>query len=928
IPQVRGEPLKIETRDDEIWLVEGGTSPEFKDVGPDYIIPPAAKDSPQLRKSQEALPQVVPEPVVEVVVVYTPALVTVMGSNAAVQARIVQLEAISNQAYVDSQAEVRIKVLASHLVDYTVNNDNNVALSEIRSPSALPIKFEVDRLRTQYGADLVAMVRNFDRSTQNSCGIAYLLGYNGSGFASSYGFSVTSDRGFGGDNCGDFTFAHELGHNMGAAHDFDTEEGDSGAYPYSRGYRQDVGDGGFATVMAYPRRPQVRIGTFSNPRLSTCLGLPCGLADSADNARGLGQSAPIIANFRASVSQAGPSLSISDVFVTEGAAGTRNARFTVSLSSPAASAVTFDLLTSHGTATGSDYTARIENGLSIPAGQTSLSFDVVVNGDLEVEFDEVFALNARNVSGAWVLDGQGVATITNDEPIPDLSVANISIGEGDSGTLDATFTALLSAPSTTPVTFDFASQAYSAASNTGTADIDFGLVTGTGLVIPAGATSAQFTVPVFGDVDAEQDEAFYVIASNVQAAVLVDGMATAWIRDDDDGSPQPTISIASASTSEGNAGTKTLDFSISLSQPAAASVGFGATTADITASAGNDYVASTVSGLSIPAGATGATFSVTINGDTASESNETFSVTLNNVTGADPGTLQATGTINNDDAGGAQPILAARDDRRVMRENGAATSLDVRANDEYDAARLAGGSLSIIAAPGKGSASVNTAGTAGTAADDLVVYTPQAGAIGDDSLRYRLCEGSGGRCVEATARIVLRPLVDVSLETTTGRGFADLTLEGLAAMPDALFSVTRAARAQRLERALGADSTTQSPWDDGMAGTAVIAGNFAPSQGPTGPIDTQARVLVDANAINGADIDLYMGLDLDGDGQAEASEVRCVSATSAAVERCELALQIAAGDAAGVDYWTMVHSRSGAAQSARLDIYRASLEEV
>ena len=41
-------------------------------------------------------------------------------------------------------------------------------------------------------------------------------------------------------------------------------------------------------------------------------------------------------------------------------------------------------------------------------------------------------------------------------------------------------------------------------------------------VVAPGETTVQFTVPVIGDTAVEQDEAFYVIASNVAAANLVD----------------------------------------------------------------------------------------------------------------------------------------------------------------------------------------------------------------------------------------------------------------------------------------------------------------------------------------------------------------------------------------------------------------------
>ncbi|WP_374605594.1 reprolysin-like metallopeptidase [Arenimonas sp.] len=916
IPQADGSPLKIETRDGKPWLVEGGLEPEFEGQGPDYIVPPAPKDSLEIRARQDAMAKVIPEPVVEVLVVYTPALVAVMGSDAAVQARIVQLEAISNQAYIDSQAEVRVKVVARHLVDYTVNNDNSEALTEIRAFSLLPVKAEVDRLRAQYGADLVSMIRNFDRSTQNSCGIAYLLGYHGSAFSSGYGFSVVSDRGYGGDNCGEFTFAHELGHNMGAAHDIETEEDDYGAYPYSRGHRQTLGDDGFATVMAYAVRPQVRIGTFSNPRLSTCLDQPCGIEEVSDNSRGLGQSAPVIAGFRSSIPATGPALSINDVSVTEGDAGTRVARFTVSLSQAAASPVTFDLFTSHGTAREADYAPRTAEGLSIPAGQTSLQFDVVVNGDTEVEFDEVFALNASNVSGARVADGQGVATITNDEPIPDFTIANISIGEGDSGVRAATFTATLSAPSTTPVTFDVASQAYSAASNTGTADVDFSLVTLSGLTIAPGETALQFTVPVIGDTEVEQDEAFYVIASNIAAANLVDGMATGWIRNDDGGAPLPTLSIAPAGISEGNGGTSVLNFTVTLSQPSAETVGFGASTSDITAQAGSDYVGLTAVGLSIPAGQTSATVSVTINGDTTSEPDETFRVTLNNITRAQPGTSEAIGTISNDDGGGAEPTaFAARDDRFVLPENTGPTRMAVLGNDVLVPANLAGGTFQITQAPVIGQVQVDTNGTPGTVADDALVYQAAANRSYEDSLAYRVCE-QAGRCTDGLASIIVRPALDAFLASNEGQGHADITIPDLRPVGELRLDARMYAEGVSAEQVIAGDPTPENPWNDTGTHTRLhrVENRFLNTPGEPMAQETH-RVVVDATAPGGGNTDLYVGVDENLNGLADPGETRCVSAMDGSIERCEFELVIP--EDSERDVWVMQHNRGASPVNAR-----------
>jgi uncharacterized protein len=112
------------------------------------------------------------------------------------------------------------------------------------------------------------------------------------------------------------------------------------------------------------------------------------------------------------------SVTINDVSANEGNSGTTSFDFTVSLSAPAgAGGVTFDIATADNTATvaGNDYAASALTGQTIPAGNSSYNFSVLVNGDTVVESDETFFVNITNVTGATVVDGQGQGTIVNDD---------------------------------------------------------------------------------------------------------------------------------------------------------------------------------------------------------------------------------------------------------------------------------------------------------------------------------------------------------------------------------------------------------------------------------------------------------------------------------------------------------------------------------
>jgi predicted extracellular nuclease len=138
-----------------------------------------------------------------------------------------------------------------------------------------------------------------------------------------------------------------------------------------------------------------------------------------------------------------PSLTINDVSLNEGSAGTTTFDFTVSLSAAAgAGGVTFDIATADGTASApGDYTAKSLTGQTIPAGSSTYTFSVLANGDTTDEPDETFFANVANVTGATVVDGQGQGTIVNDDtdfcPLPYTAVYDIQ-GSGNAAAITGT----------------------------------------------------------------------------------------------------------------------------------------------------------------------------------------------------------------------------------------------------------------------------------------------------------------------------------------------------------------------------------------------------------------------------------------------------------------------------------------------------------
>jgi len=103
------------------------------------------------------------------------------------------------------------------------------------------------------------------------------------------------------------------------------------------------------------------------------------------------------------------------VTVTEGNSGTVNATFHVTLSPAATGTVTVGFATANGTAiAGTDYVAG-SGALTFNAGETTKTITVLVNGDVALEANETFFVNLSAPSGATITDGQGQATITDDD---------------------------------------------------------------------------------------------------------------------------------------------------------------------------------------------------------------------------------------------------------------------------------------------------------------------------------------------------------------------------------------------------------------------------------------------------------------------------------------------------------------------------------
>ena len=335
-----------------------------------------------------------------------------------------------------------------------------------------------------------------------------------------------------------------------------------------------------------------------------------------------------------------PSLSVNDVTVTEGDSGTTSATFTVTLAPASGQNVSVDYSTADGTATAPADYAATSGTLTFAPGQTTRTATVQVAGDMLDELDETFTVNLSDAVNAAIADGIGLGTILDDDPLPALSINDVTVTEPDTGTTNATFTVSLNAPSARAI-----SVAYATADGTATAPADYAPGSGS-LTFAAGETSKQVTVLVNGDVLDEANETYFVNLSNPSNATIGDGQGLGTITDDD---PLPALSVNDVTVTEGNFGTTQATYTVSLNATSGRAVSVDYATADLTATAPADYLA-TSGTLNFAAGETTKQVTVLVNGDLVDEANETFALNLTDAVSASIADGQGIGTVTDDDA--------------------------------------------------------------------------------------------------------------------------------------------------------------------------------------------------------------------------------------------------------------------------------------
>lgn len=351
------------------------------------------------------------------------------------------------------------------------------------------------------------------------------------------------------------------------------------------------------------------------------------------------------------------SVTINDVSISEGNSGTKTITFTVRRSDNAGS-FSVNYATANGSAVaGSDYTAKSGKLTFTAGGGLTQTVSVTVRGDTTIEANENFFLKLSGLTSskgsAAITDGSGTATITNDDSAPtaNITINNVTVTEGNSGTQLMTFTV------TRSDTSGAFSINYATADGTATAASGDYVAKSGKLSFAAGGPATQtVSVAINGDTLVEGAETLSLNLSGLVVtsgkAAILDGTGTGTIANND--VPPADVTVSDVTVTEGDFGTQIATFTVSRSDSKGYfSVDYA--TADGTANAGADYVAKSGRLTFTNGGALTQTVSVTINHDIAVEGDETFALKLSNLINTSGGAnivkSSGAGTIANNDNG-------------------------------------------------------------------------------------------------------------------------------------------------------------------------------------------------------------------------------------------------------------------------------------
>lgn len=482
--------------------------------------------------------------------------------------------------------------------------------------------------------------------------------------------------------------------------------------------------------------------------------------------------------------------SVNDVTVEEGA----DAVFVVSIAYPSIENVTVSYVTADGPATddanaGDDYTTNTGNvtieasELSDTVAVTTIDDEVDERGD-DSSTGEQFRLNLTAGAGAnGLADGQGVATLLDNDDPPMLSVGNPKFLEGNAGERDVQVTVMLVGNLTErDVTFDWE---LGADGDTATPDDDYDDASGAG-EIEAGDRSTTVPVSINGDTIPEPDETVSVVTSNVVNAAPAAAAGIVTIENDDE-----TVAVEDASfETEGDSGMTSTTVTVRIGKAQNHDITFRWDTQDSTETnaasstgPGQDYTPQSDQEVTILAGQTTAEITVDALGDTVDETDEVFEVVLSNPSDPDVIIIDDTAVVTIPDDDGVSLRI---DDAEVLEGDSGTTTM------VFDVYLTGGGTA--------GGDVTFDWDTADGSATEGVILVPGDGDYDGDSDSGTISSGSTSTTIEVTVNGDTDPedyeTFTVTLSNVSGATEDDLEAIGTILNDDTELSIGDAAASE------------------------------------------------------------------------------------------------------------------------------------
>jgi Calx-beta domain len=210
-------------------------------------------------------------------------------------------------------------------------------------------------------------------------------------------------------------------------------------------------------------------------------------------------------------------VTVDDATVTASTTATTTMNFAVRLTSAATFPVTVDYGTADGSATAANQYVSAFGSLTFAPGVTSMTVPVTVNSALSGAATTSFVLNLGSASpGSNILRSSATGTIGGPTAgYHQLTVGDVGLVRGTSGTSTLTFAVALQSASTSTVTVKYATQ-----DNTAAAPGDYTAKSGT-LTFSPGQTTQNVAITIVGTTTTFSDRNFFLTLSAATGATLI-----------------------------------------------------------------------------------------------------------------------------------------------------------------------------------------------------------------------------------------------------------------------------------------------------------------------------------------------------------------------------------------------------------------------